>query len=661
MNELILNAGNVLLEDIRKDYGLYNSVRYNKNDYHYKEEELTKEGKRSDINYKEEVTDAILNLLDYEYEDDDYDNFKRSGNDFVSSNIFELLSFILSRDNYVRGKTKYNIKLHEDFETYCTSELLEELIKRISILIIADKEHLINRLAQYKIRDYLLYPLFYSNSVTISLQYHFLFNILCCYPDLFFILTDYIYFCSLLVSNKNTEISNTCLEKDVSYFSFYYNFAIKLTKNLDILSSYIIKKKNSEELFNYNNNKMYKDETFNFEDEAESIDQCLLNKELYIDVSLNILSLFSSFFKNDWKLCLFFSTFIDDKCFLNSFRNDEEYEERKKDIIVKQFFNREKNDDWLMCKIDGIYHYKEYLGKDLYLIFDYDVEYNEEIICYLKRKNCIQPSVNDSNENNYVSIYEESKENDVSDNKKERCNDSFSYEDSSESLKKIEQDEDEDERLSTFSKNDNIIPTFINFIISCLRSEIDIIREYALIALCSLLDKDKNDKEGGKEIGTSVIYMLLCNINEWGILDELKYVVNISINKKMKFYIDDNLQNKITELNVFNLFYIFVEDCFDMSIILNEEKRKESIINDFCDENTLKWISFFYEYKEEREKVIRLLYIFISCTSEDVVYSLFSFEDSSIVLLLLENNETYNFSCMVYQFLYYLFNFFLFF
>lgn len=49
-------------------------------------------------------------------------------------------------------------------------------------------------------------------------------------------------------------------------------------------------------------------------------------------------------------------------------------------MIIKELFNREKNDKWLMHKFDGSYDYKNSEDNNLYFKFEYDKKHNEEII-----------------------------------------------------------------------------------------------------------------------------------------------------------------------------------------------------------------------------------------------------------------------------------------
>lgn len=253
--------------------------------------------------------------------------------------------------------------------------------------------------------------------------------------------------------------------------------------------------------------------------------------------------------------------------------------------------------------------------------------------------------VSDKNVNTYSEITQKGNENEKNAKEtdfEESINDSSEEESLSECSEEIEEVDIDERNELIFSLANNLkMPFTIKFLLLCLNSELNIIKEYSLLALSSLLDKKKIIKEEeDKEIGPSVIYFILCKVNEWGLLDEIKFYINYCFKiKKTNNYIN-NINNKRIEINVFNLFYLFIIDCFDMSIIIDEEKRKDFAIKDFCNKRIIEWVSSFYVGTKDKESVIRLLYILISCSEEEVVSSLFSFEESSVFLLLLENNES---------------------
>lgn len=69
-----------------------------------------------------------------------------------------------------------------------------------------------------------------------------------------------------------------------------------------------------------------------------------------------------------------------------------------------------------------------------------------------------------------------------------------------------------------------------------LYSGIDIVRGYILIALSSLLDKEKiNKEEQSLNICSSVLYLILSNVKEWGLLNGIKFNVNQRVKDKEIF------------------------------------------------------------------------------------------------------------------------------
>lgn len=183
-------------------------------------------------------------------------------------------------------------------------------MRRTSEYFFSDKKSLLNKISQYGYRDYLLFSLFYSNSITIFLQYLFLFDILSAFSDCFFSISNSLYLYSMVILNRNIIPDNDCLKGNTDWFSYYFDLGIKIRKYLNISLSYLMKMEEVEEIFNSNYNTIYNEDILCLEKERELIEQNLLNKELIIDFPFKILSLLSSLFKNNRNFCMFFSNFV---------------------------------------------------------------------------------------------------------------------------------------------------------------------------------------------------------------------------------------------------------------------------------------------------------------------------------------------------------------
>lgn len=179
-------------------------------------------------------------------------------------------------------------------------------------------------------------------------------------------------------------------------------------------------------------------------------------------------------------------------------------------------------------------------------------------------------------------------------------------------------------------------PVVIRCIICCFSAEVDIIREYAISELCSFIDINKENKENkNKKLEVSVIFLIVNNFKEWGLLEVIKPNIYIDIKEKQLLTKEVNFRNIELKRNIFHVLYMFFDYSFNKNIIMDVMKRKESVTV-FCEREIIEWVESFYDYEEEKKKVVRLFYFLISCSEEKILSSLLSCEESSILFILLD-------------------------
>lgn len=635
------------MEGIRRDCDLYSFERYYKCNTVNGEDFGKKYNITSEDNSKAEAILALQTLLDYCYDGLEFFLLKHFGNFFVSSVVYKWISLMLIRDYYIKGKSK-EMKIVDSSEglgiellKYDVAELLEEILKRYYKYSLSDKDHFPEIVSQITDNDYLLLLFNHSNSISTSLHCIIFINILLDYSYLYFNASLCLSLYRILIINSK-DLSNCSFSDDFNYHSLLCLFmGIKIKEYLKVLLSYLTEEKTVEDIIGYVEDTSDGKEIINFEKEMESFKQCCSNKELFVDISLKTLSLFTLIFKYDWKLCLFFSFFVNEKEYIYIFGDDEELKKRGEKVKIVKLFDRKDNDNWLLNRIIGIYDYINPSDNELYLKFECNKECNKNLLKCLKERENFQEVNKNSNVNNFSCIYEENKDNKGFIVNNKEFNNNFTKENFMESSEKMEkQNVSKGEDFSSSVTSKNKLQFFVNSLISLIYSELDDIREYSLLALSSLLDKEKINKEKENEdLYPSIFSMILDSAKESGLFYEIKHTIDICLKEEEMVNEGKNINNKKIEISIFHLFFSFVNSCFDMSIIYDAEKRKEFVINDYVNVGVIKWIASFYEYEEERENVARLLYIIISCLEEEAASSLLNFDESSFFLILLENNE----------------------
>lgn len=141
---------------------------------------------------------TFLSLFNYKYIVSEYEEDEHLGNLLVSSSFLEISLFFLLRDDYTKGKSK-KIKINDNYKKYDVSKLLEELVRFISEYSLLNDNCFFNKIFHLYLKDFMLYSLYYPNSIHISSSSIFCLNIPIHYYLLFFELSELSFITSFLI------------------------------------------------------------------------------------------------------------------------------------------------------------------------------------------------------------------------------------------------------------------------------------------------------------------------------------------------------------------------------------------------------------------------------------------------------------------------------
>lgn len=459
--------------------------------------------------------------------------------------------------------------------------------------------------------------------------------------------------------------------------SFHLSLRIIVKELLRILMPHLRVSFSSVLSYSSNSNKDDNRVNFNYFEKNKKVvyDKNYSEEEYYLYVFKGLLNLLSFLFMNDWRCCAFYATFINENNFVDSFREDEEFKERRKKISISDICDIYDNDLWLLNEDNKRNYDRSQTYSNLYLEFACEKECNKILIKYFRKKEKYFHNIMNINilkTNILLFKYEDLKKNrsltEIADcynktyysnrniteysieikktneiiNKfknenNKGDNDNVLDESESESSEEIEEEDEREKNLIISCIRNNIyIPIVIKVLILCLYSENVTIRKNALLTLSSFLDYEKiNNEEKSKDLCPSVIYLLCKELDEVFISFALYYNI-----KYLLRYKEIEVNSEYNYLNYSNILFSIidqiVEYSFNSNIILSSDEIRR-MIQFLCRKDTIIWIGSFYECEEIKMKVIRLLYVLISCSEEDIVFSLFNFEESYVLLFLIED------------------------
>lgn len=126
-----------------------------------------------------------------------------------------------------------------------------------------------------------------------------------------------------------------------------------------------------------------KDDQFLISEEKKMIEEFCKDTEDCNDIALKILSLLSSLCKNDWRFCIFFSTFIYGQYFTNCFTDDENYKNKIDLADCKEFYDNKKNNLWLLDRVKGEFDDKKITTVSFDLLV-FGTKHNDDLFSKLK-------------------------------------------------------------------------------------------------------------------------------------------------------------------------------------------------------------------------------------------------------------------------------------